>query len=204
PDLSGVDFTIKDNSGTCWDETKNKMNLAMANLRNVRFQGSTLTSVILRRADLREADLTEVIMNSADCRGVKAAKTKFNLVEGVGANFRGATLDGAFFIDANWSDASFVGASLKGTLLKGNFSGADLRDCDKFFEDWKTDLAGVPKVPANYPTETPADLIIGLNAHTRRMVADGLYVKALWDRSGKLGKLGLHIWGLTCGYGQSL
>lgn len=204
PDLTGVDLTTKDNSGACWDETKNKANLAAANLQGVRFHGSTLTSVILRKADLREADFTEVILNDADCRGVKAVKTKFNLVEAIGANFRGAILDEAVFIDANWSNASFVGASLKGTLLKGNFSGADLRECDQFFVPWTTGLTGAPKVPLNYPTETPVESIIGLNAHTRRMVADGLYVNALWERSGGLNRLGLRMWGVTCGYGQSL
>jgi len=204
PDLSGVDLTTKDGSGACWDDVKKTANLASANLQQVSFQGSTLSSIILRKADLCEANLTEVILNYADCRGVKAIHTRFNLVEAVGANFRGAILDGADLRDANWSNASFVRASLKGTDLRGNLSGADLRECDKFFDGWKTGLTGLPSVPENYPTDTPVELIIGLNAHTRRMVADGLYIKALWERSGKLNRLGLRVWGITCGYGQSL
>lgn len=204
PDLSDIDLTKREGSGACWDEANSAANLATANLSVVKFQRAKLDSVIFRRADLSGADFTEAGMNYADCRGVIAVGTKFDLVEAVGAKFQGAKLDGAVLVDANWSNASFVRASLEGTPLRGNFSGADLRGCDHFLKEWKTGLSGVPDVPASYPTDTPVELIVGLNSHTRRMVTDGLYVKALWERSNKVNRLGLRIWGVTCGYGQSL
>src|ERR1044071_7473421 len=88
PDLADTHLTTKENAGACWDEEKNTVNLAMANLRSVNLQRATLTSAILRRADLSEADASEATMNGADCRGIIASKAKFNLVEAVGANFR--------------------------------------------------------------------------------------------------------------------
>jgi hypothetical protein len=204
PDLSDVDLLDRSQAGACWDEAKGKANLSGANLKGADLQRARMSGVIFRKVDMTAANLTEAELDDADCRGVIAVGTRFNLVEGRGIKFQGARLDGAVLVDANWCNASFVRASLEDTSLRGNLVGADLRGCDAYLKDWRTTLTGVPDVPLNYPTDTPIESIVGLDPHTRRMVADGVYIKSLWDRTNSLGRLGLRLWGVTCGYGQSL
>ena len=204
PDLSDIDLLDQYQAGACWDQAKGKVNLSGANLKGVNLQRARLSGAIFRKAVMSGADFTEAELDDADCRGVIATGAKFNLVEARGVKFQGAKLDGAVLVDANWCNGSFVRANLEGTSLRGNLSGADFWGCDVYLKPWGTTITGVPDIPVTYPIDTPVESILGLDPHTRRMVAEGVYIKSLWDRATVFGRFGLRLWGITCGYGQSL
>lgn len=116
--------------------TRIRLNLSSARLRNADLSGATLTLAKLEDTDLEEANLTAVFLNRADLTGAKLVKARLkrctlehaNLLW---ANFGDADLTEARLVDANLDRASFRGAQLDAANLSEAFAGGSARFDDE-------------------------------------------------------------------------
>lgn len=201
PDLSHLDLTSATVAGAAWDADYGRAKLSEFNLSNVTLDHSNLSGAKLWMCDLRDVRARSTDFTKADLYGAKLVKGDCN----------GATFDAAILSKVDMSEAKLGYASLKGsvcieTVVAGcdvtgaDFTGADLRGVK--FAPWRVTLLGAPLVPPSYP-ETSLDDIRGLAQATRRMIGAAQYLRARWQRDDG-SRLLLRLWGISCGYGQSL
>jgi hypothetical protein len=201
PDLSHLDLSQAANAGAAWDATNNRANLSEFDLTNVTLDHANLTGAKLWMCKLNGAWLRWTILADADLFGANLRKTDCH-----GAIFDGSVLSEANMTDAKLGAASFKKSTCTNTVVTGtdvtaaDFEGADLRGVE--FAPWRVTVLGEPVIPTEYP-ETVLDDIRGLSQSTRRMVEAAQYLRARWRREDGR-KVLLRLWGISCGYGQSL
>lgn len=112
------------------------MDCSGVDLREVQWQGASLSSGVFDGADLRGASLrdarlenasfNQARLDGADLGGAQLVNGSFS-----GASLSGARLAGAELVNAEFVDADLSGADLHGaSLVNTGFFGADLRDAD--------------------------------------------------------------------------
>lgn len=201
PDLSHLDLRDATVAGAAWDAGNARARLSEFNLTNVTLDHANLTGAKLWSCELHDARLRFTNLTNADLFGAKLIKTDCH-----GATFDGAVLSKADMTGAKLGSASFKNSTCIGTIVAGtdvggaDFAGADLRGVE--FAPWRVGILGAPVIPPEYP-ETSLDEIRGLTHSTRRMVEAAQYLRARWYRNNG-SRLVLRLWGMSCGYGQSL
>ncbi len=138
PDLSGLDLTnvraLKKSS--LWDASARQVNLADVNLAaadvsDVKFKNVNLSAAILVDANLVSADLSGCNLTSADMSGADMTRSKLESALCVGAQLQGAVLHKADLWLANLNAANLAGADLEDAdLTRANLHKADLTEAN--------------------------------------------------------------------------
>jgi uncharacterized protein YjbI with pentapeptide repeats len=130
---------------------------AGADLEGARFARSDLSTIDLRRANLKNADLsqsftrggTTLQLNEADLQqatlvGVHLSYSNLSGANLQNANLQGAILEGSNLHNTNFQNANLTGARLTGAmLLNTNFTGANLSQAKLCFLSSRSfDLTG--------------------------------------------------------------
>lgn len=207
PDLSEIDFTDVLISAKYLKE-QNIIDLSEIDLSHCILVKSRFEKCIVKNANLFTADtsfcvFTESILESSNFKGVHGQGMNFHLAKGLHTRFDNADLTNSNFNSSNFSFASFQNANVENCLFVGTkLSEANFTGVDNSFFKWRTNFFGTPVIPKNYPTES-IEATFGLHSYTKKMIADGIYLRSLWNRGDFWQKIFLRIWGITCGYGQS-
>ncbi len=91
-------------------------------------KGDEIGSLMIKRADLRDADFTDASLAKADLRDADFTGANLKGVDFLSADLQGAILEGANLKDANFYLANLKSANLSGADLEGaNLLGAKLR-----------------------------------------------------------------------------
>lgn len=190
--------------GELWDHRRSLANLAGLCLAHYDLSGLSFAGADLSRTDLRGATLSGADLTGCDL---------------FAASLEGACLSRARLSRANLHSTRLAGADLSGTDL----SDATLHQCDLTRVDFRTArLFGTritePTWWINLPTATmrgevlfqsaipehPIQDVLGLPPLLRRQIADVQHLRDMHRRShGAMRRL-VWLWGVCCGFGQSL
>ncbi|MCE7975362.1 MAG: pentapeptide repeat-containing protein [Leptolyngbya sp. PLA1] len=199
------DFTSAlEPGGGLWDERRGRANLAGLCLAHYDLSGLSLAGADLSRADLRGADLSGADLTGCDL---------------FAASLEGASLNRARLSRANLHSTKLAEADLSGADL----SDATLHQCDLTRVDFRTArLFGTritePTWWVNLPTATlrgevlfqsaipehPIQGVLGLPPLLRRQIADVQHLRDMHRRSHGAARRLVWLWGVCCGFGQSL
>lgn len=140
PDFYGQDWS---NLSFSAGNTEAAVKWGSADMRNAKFNNSSLTYGIMTEASMANitmtsADLSNATLNKATMTGGNFTNTKFLNASLKGVNLTNANLSGVDLTGANLENANLTGANLTGAILsnttltgatlKGaNFTGVDLR-----------------------------------------------------------------------------
>ncbi|MFZ2873497.1 MAG: pentapeptide repeat-containing protein [Phycisphaerales bacterium] len=190
--------------GDLWDDRRGRANLAGLCLAHYDLSGVSLGGADLSRTDLRGADLSGTDLSGCD---LFAATLE-------GASLRRARLSRANLHSTRLADADVSGADL---------SDATLHQCDLTRVDFRTArLFGAritePTWWINLPTSTlrgevrfqpgipehPIQDVLGLPPLLRRQIADVQHLRDMHRRSHGATRKLVWLWGVCCGFGQSL
>lgn len=190
--------------GELWDARRGRANLAGLCLAHYDLSGLSLRSADLSRADLRGADLSGADLSGCDL---------------FAASLEGASLSRARLSRANLHSTRLAGADLSGADL----CDATLHQCDLTRVDFRTARLFGTKITEptwwiNLPTATlagdvlfqsaipehPIQDVLGLPPLLRRQIADVQHLRDMHRRSHGATRRLVWLWGVCCGFGQSL